>query len=151
MAVQTSPVTPFYQTVDTVQQFRIGVRIKDYQGREWTYLKGVASTIAGTVVTYDESGVTTLLAANAVGPVGIAGAAVLVNLFGWYGIFGGFTADVVANCADNAAVGRETTDGKIGDGFASGDQIFGAVSRGATTTAALAPVQVTYPYVGNTA
>lgn len=119
---------------------------------EFIYLKGVASTIVGSVVTFDEAGVTALIAADAVGPVAVALAIVDdVAKFGWYGISGTFPTDVVASCADNAAIGRETTNGKVGDGFASGDQIFGAVSRAATTAAAVVNCQYQYPYVGNTA
>lgn len=116
----------------------------------YVYLKGVASTIVGSVVTYDEAGVTTLLAANAVGPVAVAtGIVNLTTLFGWYGIVGTFPTDVVANCADNAKLGRETTDGKVGDGAASGDFITGAVSRAATAAAAVVNVQYLYASVND--
>jgi hypothetical protein len=111
---------------------------------EFIYLQGVASTIAGSVVTFDEAGQTLLIAAGAVGPVAVALGIVTAGLFGWYGIAGTFPTDVVANCADNAAIGRETTDGKVGDGAASGNFIFGAVSRAATTAAAVVNCQFLY-------
>lgn len=136
--------------VDTTQQHPFLTRAWDSSGNEYIYLKGVASTIAGSVVTYDELGVTTLIAANAKGPVAVAMAATDATTdFGWYCIFGSCDADVVASSADNSTVGRETTDGKIGDGRAAGDEIVGMIQREATTTAALATVQLTYPFVND--
>jgi hypothetical protein len=43
-------------------------------------------------------------------------------------------------------LGRETSDGSCGDGFATGDQLIGAIAREATTAAAVATVQINYPY-----
>jgi hypothetical protein len=116
---------------------------------EFIYLKGIGSTIVGSVVTYDEAGVTTLIVANGIGPVAIAMAVTVADTWGWYCIRGTVKADVVANSADNTTVGRETTNGKIGDGRSAGDEIANAVQREATTTAALAYVQIMYPYVDN--
>lgn len=136
-------------TVDTSAKVAVGTRVRDVSGNEYIYLQGVASTVAGSAVTFDEAGVTTLLAANAIGPVAIAQAATVANTFGWYGIFGTFTADGVANIADNALLGRETTDGKLGDGEATGDQILGMISRSATTGAGPVTVQCWYPHVND--
>jgi hypothetical protein len=138
--------------VDTVQKNPIGMIAQGYDAlgnsAEFIYLKGVASTIVGSVVTYDEAGVTALLAAGAIGPVAVALAInVAATTFSWYGITGTFPTDVVANCADNANLGRETTNGKVGDGFASGDAITGAVSRAATTAAAVINCQFQRPSV----
>lgn len=135
--------------VDTTQRNALGLRIMGVDDfgntAEYIYLKGVASTIAGSVVNYDEAAVTTLIGAGTKGPVAVAMAATVASTFGWYGIAGTFTTDVVANCADNANLGRETTDGKVGDGAAAGDSIFGAVSRNSTTAAALIYCQFIYP------
>jgi hypothetical protein len=135
--------------VDTSAQVPVLTRARDNAGNEYIYLKGVASTIAGSVVTYDEAGITTLIAANAKGPVAVAMAATVANTWGWYCIFGTCDADIVANSADNSTVGRETTDGKVGDGRAAGDEIVGMIQREATTAAALAAVQLTYPFVND--
>jgi hypothetical protein len=120
---------------------------------EFIYLKGVASTIAGSVVTYDHAGVTTLIVADASGPVAIALSATVASTFGWYAITGTFLADVVANSAAAATTaknpGRETTDGKVGDGRAAGDEINNFFQRVATTTAALAYCQISRPFVNN--
>lgn len=137
--VQRNPLNMVCAGVDLLGNFAV-----------YVYLKGVASTIVGSVVTFDEAGISTLIAANAVGPVAVATAIVdAVTSFGWYGIYGTFATDVVANCADNAKLGRETTDGKVGDGFASGDAITGAVSRNSTTAAAVINCQFFYPSVND--
>ncbi len=140
--------------VDSSARNELGKRVGgvDASGNdaEFIYLQGVGSTIVGSVVTFDEAGATTLLAANAVGPVAVALAIVdSTSKYGWYGIYGTFPTDVVANCADNAKLGRETTDGKVGDGFTAGDAITGAVSRSATTAAAVVNCQFAYPSVND--
>jgi hypothetical protein len=116
---------------------------------EYVYLKGATSTIVGSVVTFDEAGATTLIAANAKGPVAIAMAVTVADRWGWYCVQGTVKADVVASSADNATMGRETTDGKIGDGRSAGDEIANCFSREATTSAALAYVQIDHPYVND--
>lgn len=138
--------------VHTTAQNALGTRItgRDSTGNsaEFIYLTGVASTIVGSVVTYDELGITTLLAANAKGPVAVAmGIVDAVTKFGWYCIQGTVLVDTVANSADNSMVGRETTDGKVGDGRAAGDQIANWFQRAATTAAALVLHQFDHPFV----
>lgn len=120
---------------------------------EFIYLKGVASTIAGSVVTYDHVGATTLIVINASGPVAVALAATVASTWGWYAISGTFLTDVVASSAAAVAggknPGRETTDGKVGDGRAAGDEIANFFQRVATTSAALAYCQFYRPYVND--
>lgn len=121
---------------------------------EYIYLKGVASTIAGSVVTYDHLGVTALIVADASGPVTVAMAAIdAATSFGWYCIQGTISVDVVANSAAAATTaknpGKETTDGKVGDGRAAGDEINNFFQRTATTAAALVPCQIDHPFVNN--
>lgn len=143
---------PFYSNVDSVQQHRFGYRVKTrFNGSdEFVYLKGISSLVTGDAVTYDENGVTALLAANAIGPVAFAMAAVDANTkFGWFQIYGKAACNMVASSADNATVGRETTDGKVGDGRAAGDEILNCVARSSTTGAAAGVVQINYPYVND--
>jgi hypothetical protein len=127
----------------------IGTRTFDAAGNEYIYLKGVASAVAGSWVTFDEAGVTTLLAANAKGPVAIAMAAIVANKYGWFCRSAlSVLARVAANSADNALVGREGADGDVGDGRAAGDEIYNAITRGSTAgAAALTAVQIHYPHV----
>lgn len=149
----TGPAMGFHAdttTVDTTQAVPVLTRARDSAGGEWIYLKGVASTVEGSWVTYDELGITALLAANAKGPVAVAGAATVASTWGWYQIFGKASAQLAANTADNAVLGRETTDGFAGDGRAAGDEIIGAISRGSTAGAtALTTVQIWYPTVND--
>lgn len=122
---------------------------------EYIYLKGAASTIAGTVVTYlgDGNGTTTLIVADASGPVAVAMAAIVANKYGWYCIQGTIPVDVVANSAAVATTaknpGRETTDGKVGDGRAAGDEINNFFQQTATTAAALVNCTIDHPFVNN--
>jgi hypothetical protein len=143
--------------IDTTARNPVGMVIAgvdDFGNQaEFIYLKGVASTIAGSVVTYDHAGVTTLIVADASGPVAVAMAATVASTFGWYCISGTVLVDVVANSLAAAAggknPGRETTDGKVGDGRAAGDEIANFFQRVTTTTAALAYCQINRPYVNN--
>ena len=135
-------------SVDSSAQYALGTRGEDADGNEYIYLTGVASTVVGSWVTYDELGITTLLVANAIGPVAVAMAITdSTSEFGWYQIYGTAEAALAANCAANVAIGFETTSGYAGDGKAAGDTIYGAVSRDATTAAAIATVQLNYPFV----
>jgi hypothetical protein len=140
--------------VHTTAQNPVGTRCKGIDvtggGAEYIYLKGVASTIVGSVVTFDEAGVSTLIAANAKGPVAVATAITdSTSKWGWYGIQGTFATDVVASCNDNATIGRETTDGKVGDGRAAGDEIANAFSRNSTTGAAVINCQFDHSFVND--
>ena len=135
-------------SVDTEKAYALGTRGKDNAGNEYIYLTGVASTVVGSWVTYDELGITTLLVANAIGPVAVAMAITDATTdFGWYQIFGKAEASIAANTAADVMIGYETSSGVAGDGKAAGDMIYGAVSRDAVTTAAIATVQITYPFV----
>jgi hypothetical protein len=142
--------TPFYQQIDSTKKFRLLTEKKDAAGNVYKYLKGVASLASGDAVTYDEAGVTTLLAANAKGPVAFAMSVnTSTTAFSWFGVSGTFTVNGAANSADNATIGRETTDGKVGDGRAAGDEIGNCFARSATTAAGNMTVQCSYPFVND--
>lgn len=131
----TGPIEGQANEVHTTQKNALGARALDQFDNEYVYLKGVASTVEGMAVTFDEAGVTTLLAANAVGPVAWATAAIdATTKFGWYATAGAILGRVVTATADNAQLGRETTDGEIGDGFAAGDAIRLCVARAANAS-----------------
>lgn len=140
--------------VHTTARNTVGTRARGYDAlggqAEYIYLGGCTSTIVGSVVTFDELGVTTLIAANAKGPVAVAMAIVdAATKFGWYAIQGTHPVDTVANSADNSTVGRETTDGKVGDGRAAGDEIANWFQRAATTGAAVVNHQFDHPFVND--
>lgn len=137
-----------FTQIHATKKYRLGTRRRDAANNEYIYLKGVSSLVAYDAVTYDEAGATALLAANAKGPVAFAQAAVdSSSQYGWFMIAGTTTANLVANSADNATVGRETTDGKVGDGRAAGDQIANCFARSSTTGAATGSLQIMYPFV----
>lgn len=141
--IQAGALTKVFSAAD----HPVGSRAYDDEGNEYIFLKGLATTVLGFWVTYDEAGVTTLLAANAKGPVAVAMAAIVADKYGWYGIFGKIPSMLAANCADNALIGRETADGYAGDARVAGDEIYGAITRGASTTAAVKDCQLNYPFV----
>ena len=96
MAYSITNTTLGYQPIagiDTVQNHPLGTRVqaKDptYGVGEFIYLAGVASTVTGSWVTFDQDGNTTaLLAANAIGPVAVAMGANVASSYGWYQIYG---------------------------------------------------------------
>lgn len=140
--------TQFTQ-VHSTKKYRLGTVKKDVQNYEYVYLQGVASTIAGSAVTFDEAGVTTLIAANAVGPVAVAQAAVdATTKYGWYMIKGKCSVSTDAGVADNAALYIDGTAGRVDDTVVAGDQVAGMVSRG-TDSSNLTLVQLYYPEVTN--
>ena len=122
----------------------------DYGAGEFIYLKGVASTVVGSVVTFNrDDHSTALLAANAKGPVGIAMSANVANQYGWYQIRGKAVAKVLASFADNADVYATSTAGSVDDAVVSGDVIVGAKSASAigTPSTGLAEVEIDNPFV----
>ena len=133
--------------VDDSAEYAVLTKTRDADGNEYIYLKGVASTVAGSVVTYDEAGQTALIVANAIGPVAIAMAAIVADKYGWYQIFGSATAAAAGAVADNAALYISSTAGKVDDAVVTGDCIIGAISRGSIAAAGDLPVQLNYPMV----
>lgn len=141
--------------VHTTARNTVGTRAKGLDAlggaAEYIYLQGCASTIVGSVVTFDEAGVTTLIAANAKGPVAVAmGITDATTEYGWYAIQGTHPVDTVNDSADNSTVGRETTDGKVGDGRAAGDEIANWFQRASTAGgAAVVNHQFDHPFVND--
>lgn len=137
-------------TVETTQRNPLGFIVPGNAGEEFIYLKGVASTVVGSWVTYDELAVTALLAANAIGPVAVSMGINVASTYGWYCILApmGVDALMAADSAADTLVGRETANGSAGDGRVAGDQIYGVIQREATVAAGLATVQIwAHPFV----
>lgn len=140
---------------DTVQRHALGkiVSAEDpvYGGGEFIYLKGVASTVIGSLVDYDlNAGTTTLApATGGTGQVAVAMSANVANQYGWYQIAG-----IAAVKAPNAmAVGAEiymlaATPGSVDDAAVAGEQILNAkaLSTTGTPSAGLALVQINRPF-----
>ena len=134
--------------VDTSALEKLGKRAWDTSGNEYIYLKGVASTGAGSWVIYDEDYSTTLLTANEVGPVAIAMAAMVADRYGWYQIFGINTIAKTDTVAADASLYIDGTAGRVDDLGVTGDIVIGAYSMTADTSN-VATVSITYPHVSN--
>lgn len=141
-------ITPITQ-VDTIPLYVIGTRTLTREGNEFVYMRGVVGTVTGSWVTYNDLGVTALLALNANGPVAVAMAPIVADRWGWYCVKAlSVGARIAANTAVNSMIGRETADGDAGDGFAATDEINNAYCRVATAgVAAVVACQINYPFV----
>lgn len=144
----------------------VGTVATGTDGFEYVYLKGLASTVEGSWVTYDELGVTAGIdsddAASIKGPVAIATAAVVADKYGWYGRKGHFICGAISG-GDAAADGKVYATATIflaDDVAVTGNQIHGAIFRtqegeantplGLDATAALATAEIHYPFIGVT-
>jgi hypothetical protein len=145
---------PAIASTDTVQRLPEGTISHAIDpvlgGGEFIYLKGVAGTVAGSVVNYDQMNHTTTLGppagANSGAPVAFAMSANLANQWGWYQITGNALAqkDGTALVA-GGTVGFGTIAGTVGAQVAS-KQIDGAKSINiAATGATTANLQISRP------
>lgn len=135
-----------YQNIadtSTVKNHPLGTIVAGYDptygAGEFVYLLGVASTVVGSVVTYDLSTHQTVLSAvggNIPRPIAIAMSANVANQYGWYQISG--KAVVKKQCtvslAAGAAVGVLSTGLIAGTG--SGKEIMGAAVAAVASAAA---------------
>jgi hypothetical protein len=128
---------------DTVQNLPFGSIVQGWDNilgfGEFIYLSGIASTVAGSIVTYNPfTGVTTLDAATAndASPLAVALAPCVASLFGWYQISGTCTVANNATAAAGNAFRKAT--GQIGSAAVAGTQILGGakilVANGSTFT-----------------
>ena len=134
--------------VDTYKVHNLGDRYRDENGAEFIYLTGVASTVVGSWVTFDEAHLTTLAVANGQGRVAIAMAAITADKYGWYQIYGSASGLAKTAFADNGKVYLTSTAGSVDDTDVSGDAVIGAVGRSAVNeTTLLATFELNYPMV----
>ena len=133
-----------FEDTSTTQKLPLGTIVRGqevttvaYGMGEFIYLKGVASTVVGSLVTYDPFLATTTLApaTGGKGPVAVSMSANVASQFGWYQIGG-----VAAVKAPNAmAVGAEVfmlaaTPGSVDDAAVNGEQVLNAVVTTTTGT-----------------
>lgn len=151
----TSPTVGLQPIADTEdeQKHELGkivqARSETYGSGEFIYLKGVASTAVGSVVTYSADDFSTaLLAANAIGPVAVAMSANVANQYGWYQIQGKAVAKVASGFADNANVYATATAGTVDDAVVAGDRVKNAKGASAigTPSAGLAELEIARPF-----
>lgn len=144
--------------VDTAASVPVGTIMRaqheTYGAGEFIYLKGVASTAVGSWVTYNmDDGATTLLVANAIGPVAIAMGATVASTWGWYQIGGKAVGKVLASFADNGIVYATSTDGSVDDAVVAGDRVKRARGASAidTPSTGLAEFEIERPWVDDVA
>jgi hypothetical protein len=121
-----------------------------YGTGEFIYLAGVANTALGSWVVYNPDDYsTTLLAADAIGPVAVAMAPAVANLFGWYQISGKAIGKVLAGFVDNANVYATATAGSVDDAVVAGDRVKNAKGASAigVPSAGLAEFEIWRPFV----
>ena len=138
----------------TTQAHELGTIVQCKNGTygvgNFIYLQGVASTAVGSWVTYaQDDNTTALLAANAIGPVGVAMSACVASNYGWYQISGKAVGKALASFADNGNVYATATAGSIDDAVVAGDRV--KLARGAsavgTPSAGLAEFEIQRPFM----
>lgn len=143
------------QEIVTTKKHHLGERRQavdpDYGVAEFVYVKGVTNGAYGSWVTINaDDWTTTLLAANAIGPVGILMAALDASTkFGWAMIYGKHPAGkCLTSFADNGRVYITATGGSVDDASVAGDVVHGA--KGASTTvvsSGVAEFEIHHPFV----
>jgi hypothetical protein len=143
----------------TTKKHQLGMIVKatdyaatDYGDGEFIYLLGVASTVVGSVVTYDSGGFTTALAsANAVGNVATAVSANVASQYGWYQISGRGVVKGLSSLATDKLCYLTSTAGSIDDAVVAGDAVHLMETTSAldTPSSGLAEVSLNRPFVTN--
>lgn len=137
--------------IDTAKKHELGTRASDADGNEYIYLQGVASTAAGSWVTFDEAHLTIRTVANALGRVAIAMAATVASTYGWYLIYGKSTTAVGSKTTTEDALFLSATPGVICGTDVAGDFVVGAIARSTVTSDQAFTVEISYPIVHNDA
>lgn len=145
-------------SVSTTQLHPLGTRVRavdkgtNANGEaEFVYVKGVTNGAVGSWVTFNPDDYsTTLLAANAIGPVGVLLAALDATTdFGWCQVTGKAVAKAAASFADNANVYATATAGTVDDAVVAGDRVKGA--KGASDIDApatgMAEFEINHPFM----
>ena len=147
------------EDVSTTQKHPLGTKLMAndvgttaYGEACFCYVKGVASGAQNEWVTYNKDDwSTTLLAADAIGPVGIMMSALdAATDFGWLMVSGKAIGSCLTQLADNAQVWITATGGSIDDASVAGDLVNNAKSASAAVVDDLhAEFEITFPWVDN--
>jgi hypothetical protein len=114
---------------------------------EFIFLKGVASTVVGSWVTYDlDAFQTALIASNAIGPVAVAMSACGADDAGWYQITGKAWTKA-ADVSDSGAVYIDTAAGICDDAAVAGDLVYNATWASDDDTNGFAYARIARPFV----
>ena len=142
------------------QKLPLGTRVeaKDvastaYGVGEFIYLKGVASTVVGSVALIDQDDFSTSLAtANDVGYLAVAMSANVASQYGWYQVKGKAVIKGLASLADNASLYLTATAGSLDDAVVAGDRVKGYAKTASaldTPSTGLAEADIVNPFVDN--
>lgn len=156
----TNPIagTQPIATTSTVKNHPLGKIVTavdpTYGEGEFIYLKGLDTTAVGTWATYNlDDGSTALLAANAIGPVGVSMSANVTGSYGWYQISGKAVGKALTGYLDNALVWSTSTAGSVDDTVVDGDMVHLAKGASAvdTPSTGLAEFEISRPYTDDIA
>ena len=135
--------------VDTAKRYVLGTEVS-IGNDAFIYMQGVTSGAAGAWVTYTSAGVTTLLAGNAIGRVGIMMSALdATTKYGWAQLKGTNTLAKTDTVAADKALYIDGTAGRADDAVVSGDLILNAFSLAADVSN-VCTVWINYPSVTDT-
>ncbi len=131
----------------TVQNLPLGTRVRAYDPTygegEFVYLEGVASTVAGSSVTYNAlagtTALTVLTSKNLAQPVAVAMSANVASQFGWYQTVGvALIKKTAAKISPNTALWFTATGGSVSSTAVSGAQVVNCRGVPAATLASAA-------------
>lgn len=133
--------------VDTVKRYALGTFI-DLGLDAYVYVQGVTSGAANKAATYTSAGVTTLIAANAIGRVGVFMADLdATTKYGWLQVKS-ITGRSVATdtVAANTTPYIDGTAGRVDDAVVAGDKVYNMHILTADTSN-VATVAFNFPFV----
>jgi len=115
---------------------------------EFIFLKGLAATAVGTWVTYNTDDYsTTLLAANAIGPVAVSMSANVALQYGWYQISGKAIGLTNGAMVDDSNVYATAAAGTVDDGVVAGDRVKNAKTASTIGSATTGEFEIMRPWM----
>lgn len=139
-----------FDSVDTVKRYALGKRI-DIGEDAYVYCQGVTSGAANALVTFTIAGVTTLLAADAVGLVGVMKAALdSTSKYGFVQVkaLRGDCSISTDTVATHKVAYIDGTAGRVDDAVVVGDKVYNFLITSADSTN-VATAFMNHPYVTN--
>lgn len=136
--------------VDTAKRFPLGTVI-DLGNVAFVYVQGVTNGAANALVSFTQPGVTTLLAANAVGMVGVLKSALdATTKYGFAQIkcLDGDCSISTDTVAANTVPYIDGTAGRVDDSAVAGDKVYNMIITTADSSN-VATAWFAYPYVTN--
>jgi hypothetical protein len=143
--------------VSSTQVHPLGYRViaqdPTYGQAEFVYVKGVASCVVGSVLTFNAySGVTALATTRSKGLVGVAVSALVASTYGFIQVTGAAVAKSLASAVAGATAYATGTAGSVDDAVVTGDVIYGATYASASDvpSSGFAVLSLAHPYLGDT-